>query len=205
MRDLLSILGAVVVLPLVTLAEPALAFFNRSAVTEIYTSPDGSVQFVELFTIFDSQQSTTGKDIDARQTGQSDRTFTFSGRTPLPTAGHHLLIGNAAFEALGCATTDFTLTPTPFLYGPGGTVDFVGADIVSYTALPADGILSLGPDGTTTSTNSPTNYNGDTCSLDLSVLPPHPVPALTGWGLASISALFAAAGLFCLRSMRRCA
>ena len=76
----------------------------------------------------------------------------------------------------------------------------IGADIVTYGSppLPTDGILSLhrvagippALDGLTTAVNSPTNYSGATCSLDLSVSAPSPsVPLLPPWGLALLGGL----------------
>ena len=148
-------------------ASPAHAAFDLWQINEIYKSPDGSVQFVELHTTFPTQQFTSGQVINSDQAPNPTVTFTFSGDTGSPTTNHHLLLANAAFDALNCGVqADFTL-PDGFLYDPNGALDFVAADFVSYSSLPTDGILSLGPDGSTTADNSPTNFAGATCSLDL--------------------------------------
>jgi hypothetical protein len=186
---------------LLAVAQPATATFHLWQINEIYTSPDGSVQFIELFTSSTGQQFTNGEQIIASQ-GTSSETFTFPSNTPTPTTNRHLLIGNSAFQALGCAATDFTLV-TPFLFGPGGTVDFVGADSVTYTALPSDGILSLAGNGTTTATNSPTNFAGSTCTLDLSGSPQGSgVPALSSWGFATFAGCLLAAACWSLKRSR---
>ena len=83
----------------------------------------------------------------------------------------------------------------------GGRRDaFVGANSVTYTALPNDGILSLGPDGSTTATNSPTNYNDDTCSLDLSESTPTAVPSMSMPAIMALCGLIGIAGLRKIRS-----
>ena len=101
---------------------------------------------------------------------------------------------------------DFTL-PDGFLYDPNGTITFVGsispftlADVVIYSSLPTDGILSLGPDGSTTAANSPTNYGGVSCSLDLSVAAS--VPLLSPWWLVLLGGLLVLAVAARLRSIR---
>ena len=168
-------------------ASPAHAVFDLWEINEIYKSPDGSVQFIELHTTFNNQQFTNAHVINSDQAPNPTVTFTFPGTTGSPTSNQHLLIANAAFDALNCGVqADFTL-PDGFLYEPNGTLDFVGADVVAYTSLPTDGILSLGSDGSTTATNSPTNFAGATCALDLSVS--SSVPLLPPWGLALLGGL----------------
>jgi len=166
-------------------AIPAHAAFHFWEINEIYKSPDGSVQFIELHTTFNSQQFTDLHLINSDHAPEPTQVFTFGDDTPAPTANHHLLIANAAFDALNCGVqSDFTL-PDGFLYDPNGIVEFVGADIVGYAALPTNGVLSLGEDGSTTATNSPTNYNGDTCELNLAA---SPAPLLPGWALGLLAA-----------------
>ena len=173
-------------------ASPAHALFDLWEINEIYKSPDGSVQFIELHTTAPGQNLTNLHEIRSDQDPLNPPPpliFTFPGNTPVGTTiNHHLLIANAEFDALDCGVqSDFTL-PDDFLFDPNGRINFVGADIVDYTSLPTDGILSLGPDGSTTAVNSPTNYLGNTCSLDLSVAPPS-VPLLSPWWLALLGGL----------------
>ncbi len=200
MQELPKTIVALAVALAFGVAGPAHAIFDFWEINEIYKSPDGSVQFIELHTAFPNQQFTNLHVLTSDQAPNETQSFTFPGTTPSPTTNRHLLIANAAFDALNCGVqADFTL-PDGFLYDPNGTVDFVGADIVAYTVLPTDGVLSLGPDGATTAVNSPTNYNGDTCSLDLSVSTL--VPLLPLWGLALLGGLLLLAVAARLRSIR---
>lgn len=69
MSNLRSLATKQLVAFLLSAPEPADAAFHRWEINELYTSPDGSVQFVELFAPFDGQEFTTDKQIVASQTG----------------------------------------------------------------------------------------------------------------------------------------
>lgn len=151
---------------------------------ELYSNADGTVQFVELFTTFANQQFSLGVTMRASQ-GTNSVDYVFPTNTPFPTNNHHLLLATAAFAALpGAVTPDFVL-PDGFLFAPNGTVllnVFLGPSF-SYPALPTDGLLSVNGD-LTIGTNSPTNYAGETGSINLSE--PPSVPAVANWGLLAI-------------------
>lgn len=141
------------------------ATFHLWDVNEVYSNADGSVQYIELITTFNSQQFTNGRSINALDSAAIINTFTFPSDTPSPTAGHHLLLATAGFADLpGAVTPDFTLPAAPFFNpdSPASTIDFLLADIFNFTAtdLPTDGVLSLNRN-LTTGTNSPTNFAGD--------------------------------------------
>ncbi len=174
-------------------AVPAHARFHAWEINEIYKSPDGSVQFIELHTIVNNQQFTNTRKINSDQAPNPTQIFSFPSNTPSPTATHHLLIANAAFNDLACGVQSDFVLPDGFLYHADGIVNFVSVDIVSYSDIPLDGVLSLGPDGSTTAVNSPTNYNGDTCSIDLSE--PTAVPFLSWVGIAMLLGLLGLAGI----------
>jgi hypothetical protein len=176
---------------IVLLASPAYATFHLWEFNELYSNADGSVQFIELLTSFDLQQFTNGERIRAGS-GTDNVVFVFPSNTPSPTGGHHLLLGTDDFAALsGAVTPDFIL-PDGFLFRPSGSVSFLGADFLSYTMLPTDGILSLNRN-LTPGFNSPTNYAGQVGSIvpepmSLTLLclgagiplrrrPRHPIPA----------------------------
>ena len=155
------------------LSSPALATFHLWNISEIYSNADGTVQYIELFTTFNSQQFTIGTRIRASQ-GASSNDFVFPSNTPSPTGGHHVLLATADFASLpGAVTPDFTL-PDGFLFSPDGIVNYIGANSLTYDCLPADGTLSLHCDAndgvsctaTSVGVNSPTNYAGATGSID---------------------------------------
>jgi glucose/arabinose dehydrogenase len=171
----------------------AQALFHLWEINEIFSDDSGTIQFIELFTTFDNQQLTFDHDIEATQ-GISMNTFTFPGNTPTPTGGHHLLLATSGFASLPSAPTpDFTL-PDGFLFAPDGMVNFVGADSVSYTSLPTDGVLSLAGDGTTTQTNSPTNYAATSGSVVVPIMV-NPIPEAIEKGTVKIELETIAVGL----------
>ena len=130
-------------------------------ITEVYTNADGTIQFIELFTIYNGQELTAGHTIESIDDASNKNTFIFLTNTPAPTAGHHLLLATAGFAGLvGAPLPDFELADG-FLWDPIGTVNFVGAvGFVSYTNIPTDGVTSLHYPGGTSAPNSPTNYAG---------------------------------------------
>jgi hypothetical protein len=131
------------------------AAFHLWDINEIYSNASGSVQFIELFTTADSQQFTNGRTI---QTGQN--TFTFPSNTPAPTGNRHLLLATAGFFDVAGVTPDFTLANN-FFAPSGDTINFLGADSVTFASVPIDGVRSLGFPGATVMLNSPTNYAGN--------------------------------------------
>jgi len=174
----MSVLAACTWLFAVLVPQPrAYATFHLWDINEVFSNADGSVQFIELITTFNNQQFTTGRVINAIDNGVTINTFTFPGDTPSPTANHHLLLATPGFAALpGAVTPDFILPAAPFFNpaSPATTIDFVFADLISFTnaQLPVDGVLSLNRSGINlvSAANSPTNYAGQTGSLNLASL-----------------------------------
>jgi hypothetical protein len=149
------------------------ASFHTFQIDEIYSSSDGSIQFIELHEAggFNGQQFLAGHTLTSTQ-GVTTRTFVFAANLPDGlTAGKRVLIATPGFAALGVVSPDY-IVPGPFLFPSGGTIDYAGVDSFTYPALPKDGVGSLGRSGTT-GKNSPTNYAGQTGSI--SVGPPAPV------------------------------
>ena len=191
-------LGAVVALHM---SAPAQASFHFWEFKELFSNADGTVQFIELFTVFDLQELAFGETFRATQ-GANTHDFVFPSDTPAPTGNHHLLLATAAFASLpGAVAPDFII-PDGFLFTPNGMVEnlVILGDTLTYAVLPTDGILSLNAD-LTTGPNSPTNYAGQTGSIDVG--PPEPVPATSAWGLlATMVGLVIAAWVFFMRTNR---
>ena len=144
-----------------SMANSAWASFHLFAIDEFFTSPDGAVQFIEMFSSSGSQQFLNGNTITASDVGNTQsHIFTFGSNLPGDSANHHVLIATAGFGSLpGGVTPDYTL-PANFLF-LGGSVTLNGANqgSVNYAAMPNDGIQSFyvgGPSGV----NSPMNYGG---------------------------------------------
>src|SRR6478752_312404 len=182
---LLSIFAALIV-P----SSPSRAAFHLWQVKEVFSTSDGSVQFVEMFDSFGSETSVNGFTLKANSDGNI-KTFTFPGNiTGTPGS---MLIATSGFGSLpGGVTPDFTFnqggvigtffnpnaTNLSFTYsGSGDSMSFTGA------SLPKDGIHSLTdagavgfPPGTpniSAGVNSPTNLAGASGSVNLSV--PEPI------------------------------
>ena len=84
----------------------------------------------------------------------------------------NLLLATPAFAALtGAPTPDYTI-PSGFFSVAGDTIDYWIYDSQMFLAgmLPTDGIGSLNYPGATQGANSPTNYAGDTASLNVPCL-----------------------------------
>ncbi len=133
------------------------ASFHLWDINEVYSNADGSVQFIELFTNSNGQEFVSGKNITS--TGAAD--FTFPSNSPTSTGGHHLLLATGPINGV---TPDYTI-PANFLTTGSGTVDFVGADSLSYASLPTNGFASLDGSANTVASATPTNFSGSTSTL----------------------------------------
>lgn len=139
---------------------PCHAAFHFWDIREVYSNADGSVQFIELFTTLNSQQFVSNHDITT-----TANTFTFPVNSPSPTSNKHLLLATADFASLdGGVTPDYTL-PANFFDPAGDTINFIGADMVTFAAAPTNGTDSLNYPGGNVAVNSPTNFAGDAGSL----------------------------------------
>jgi len=134
--------------------------FHTFRVSEVFTSVDGAVQFVELRETFNLnfQHQFLGHVLTATS-ADGTQTNTYSITTNLPntsTSGKRVLFATANFGGLtGGVTPDYVIPPN-FLF-IGGTVDFDVVSSVDITGLPTNGAQSLSfPGGA--GPNSPTNY-----------------------------------------------
>jgi serralysin len=189
----------------------ARAAFHLWQVKEAYSSAVGSVQFIELFDSFSSENFVGNFSVTANSDGVI-KTFTFPTAvdTTKDTANHSILIATPGFAGLsGGVTPDFTL-PNPSVNGPffnpgatNITLTYSGSgDTMSFTGalLPKDGIHSLtdagasgfppGVPSISSGINSPTNFSGQSGSVNLT-----PEPA-SGFMLLLLS------GALCLRRAR---
>ena len=175
----------------------AYADFHKWEITELFSSADGSIQFIEMFTQADGQELlNTGPDI--AQLSSTDGVTTNSMASfpnDLPddlTGDKFFLIATAGFAGLTGAVTPDYILPDGFLFTGGGTVVFADMfdplNTVIHGALPIDGTLSLNIDANTGAsnmvTNSPTNFAGASGPIDASAVVPVPAAAwLFGSGL----------------------
>ena len=133
------------------------ASFHDWDINEVYSNADGSVQFIELFTSSNGQEFLSGHKITS--TGAPD--FIFPSNSPSPTGGHHLLIATGDINGVA---PDYII-PANFLTTGPGTVNFVGADLLSYSFLPINGFSSIDGNGDIFASATPTNFSGSTTTL----------------------------------------
>jgi len=173
------------------------ASFHTFQISELYSSPDGNIQFIELheFLGFNGEQFLAGHALTSKQ-GATTRTYTFPANLPDGnTANKRVLIATTGFAALGIVTPDY-IVPTPFLFPGGGTIDYAGVDVITYPALPTDGVSSLDRLGVV-GVNSPTNFAGQTGSIG----PPAPPVAATGVPTLDLASLLALSALVALGAL----
>ena len=178
-----SILGAGL-LTLLLGAGQAQAGVHLWRVKEIFSNSDGTVQFIELATCCGS----TGEIFTGGQAVSSNsHTFTFPGNLSGSTLNKHILLATSGFAALpGAPTPDHIIADNFFSTG-GDTISFSVYDTMVFGAgqLPIDGTHSLNKDPNDetdtafTATNSPTNFNDASGSVNASSSPPG-VPDGTG-------------------------
>lgn len=170
---------------------PTAASFHLWTMTELYSNADGSVQFLEMRALAPAEEFFAGHTLTASGGGL---THQFTAPTSLPgdSSGKRMIFATQGFAALGVVQPDY-IVPNGFFPIGGGTVNWADADIWSYPALPTDGVNSLNRDGST-STNSPTNFAGQTGSVRPVVTPvdvlnieglwfASPANSESGWGI----------------------
>jgi hypothetical protein len=162
-------------------ARPAQAFFHLWRFTEVFSTADGNVQFIELAVSNNGENFAQGATITSASTG---RVFTFPENLVGNTANKRLLIATSGFGALaGAVTPDYTLPSTDFFNPAGDTLTlFLGFNIDSrtYASVPTDGVTSRHFPSNTLAANSPTNYLGNAGSVN--VVPPAPAADFNGDG-----------------------
>ena len=140
-------------------AFPAAAAFHLWDMNELYSSADGSVQFLELTTSAGGQELLSGHTLTSASGGVT-HTFTFATNLPGDTAGHRFLVGTMGYAALAGVPNPDYVVPNGFFFPGGGTINFAGVDTWTHGSTPS-GNLSLNRDGST-GVNSPRNFAGQT-------------------------------------------
>lgn len=146
---------------------PAVAVFHFADVVEIYSNADGSVQYIEYQMTTDFQNLLAGHAVTSNGN-------TLNITTDLPssaTANRSWLLATNAFTALPGAVTPDYVIPENFFSLNGDTITLVDGAfapmIFGSGVLPVDGINALRKN-LTTGVNSPTNFAGQTGSVDTS-------------------------------------
>jgi len=151
MRSNRKILGAMLVSACAFCWQQAQAGFDQWFIDEIFSSADGSVQFIELGTNVDAQQDLSGQTLSSfDSSGQQQQDFVFSADLSSEfTANQKVLIATTRFEQLTGLEADFLIEPG-FVNTEGGSVSFAdGVSMVNYSKdqLPKNGFQSIDGSG----------------------------------------------------------
>ena len=150
-------------LALLATTAPAAADFNGWEINEIYSSADGSVQFIELFNPSDLDNLLASSPNGPATISSSVSNYIFEVDLPDPmTANLFFLVGTVGYTAApGAITPDYTVGDNFFSLN-GDTINYADVDDLRFAMgeLPIDGLLSIDP-GLTASPNSPTNFAGE--------------------------------------------
>jgi hypothetical protein len=151
------------------LAQPVAATVHLFHIEELYSSPSGTLQFIELHTAFNDQHQFLTGGNNARlvsKTADNEVHAIFPFPNDLPsslTQNHSVLVGTANVVAIGGVTPDFTIEAN-FLLVEGGILEFTSDvfgtfNTVFYPALPT-GKDSYDPQEDATGLNTPKNFAG---------------------------------------------
>jgi hypothetical protein len=196
-RTLLARLALLLPLSLL-LAAPGNASFITWEVNEVYSNADGTIQFIEFFESNNQngQRSFDGKSLKTFVTGAPPNSaldiYEFTDDLPSDlTANKFALIATPGFASLpGAVQPDFVM-PSGFIRTSVVVKIELGViDTFTFAlgAIPTNGVDSLHRTGTPVGPNSPTNFAGQTGSINL------PEPTANALG---------AAALVCLAALRR--
>ncbi|MEQ1517352.1 MAG: fibronectin type III domain-containing protein [Usitatibacteraceae bacterium] len=163
---------------LLTLSAAAHSAFHIVQINEVYSNASGSVQFIEITMLAAGQNFFAGQSISSSQGGATN-VATFTNNLANGSTGDKVLIGTAGYAALPGVPAPDLIVPNGFVFTSNVTLNFAGADLVSLTAVPTDGTLSVDRNGVT-ATNSPTNNARDSGTVVLSNPPAVPGAPLIG-------------------------
>lgn len=179
-------------LSLVSMASNADAGFHLWQVKEAFSNADSSVQFIEMFDSSGGENFVNGFILQSNSDGVI-KSFTFPANLAGDTTNKHLLIATFGFGALsGAVAPDFTfdqgdvtgsffnpnaINITISFNGSGDSITFTGASLPkngvnSLTDANATGFLPNNPTNISSGVNSPTNFNNQSGSVNLSAPSP---------------------------------
>ena len=147
------------------------ASFHTWDISELFSSADGTQQYIEFQEVNGSnnQHQLLNRDLIS-SSGGMENILTFGNNLPnSSTANRNFLVATAAFVAATGLQADYIISDG-FLFLSNGTLNFANVDTISYGALPTDGFTALFANGST-GAGTPTNYSGDSVTLSNVPLP----------------------------------
>ena len=153
-----------------SLASIAFAIPSNFEIDQLFSSADGTVQFVVIRDrgILDCD---SGEQLWAGQTLTSrgprpDNVYVFPTNLPTcRTSRRHMLIATQSFAALGVVAPDYVI-PDHFVQIPDGTLDFAGVFVLNYKGLPSDGVTAIDGGGKPVP-NLAANLAGQSASVNI--------------------------------------
>ena len=159
--------AVVLLLPCMLLAVPVWGGAHTWDVNEIFSNADGSVWFIELR----EENGTAGEiNLAGRPVTSTTNMFTIASNVVSPSSNRHLLLANQAFADLPGAPAPDQIVPIDNFFNVNGdTITYSPYDSLTFGLgqLPTDGVNSL-TQTFATGANTPTNYAGQTGSVNAS-------------------------------------
>jgi hypothetical protein len=192
---LLCTLGAAALI-----AAPAHASYHLWQIDQIYSNASGTVQYIQFTTGDGGQQFLSGHSIVVMQNVvyegygypmPATHSYNIAGNLPGDTTNKRFLVATQGFADLNIVKPDYVVA-NGFLFLTDSTLSYAGADMMSYGALPTDGMRALTRTGAQ-ATNSFTNFAGKSGSIGAAPAPtvtvslenPQPSSFQSGIGLLS--------------------
>ena len=199
-----SLIRAVAIVLGLAFALPSHATFHLWRTDQIYSNADGTVQYIVVVALSNSQEFVSGHTIAVTQNGVT-HTYTFPRDLPSDTAigtgcggvygctgsmFKSALLATQGFANLNVVKPDFII-PDGFLFVNGGSINWGGGyDIFNYASIPTDGTSALFRAGNV-AFNAPQNFAGETGSIQASTAPFNvqglwwrsPAGSESGWGV----------------------
>jgi hypothetical protein len=164
-------------------ALPARALFHEWDIVEVFSNEDGSIQYVEFFTSFGSQQFLDGHTLRTQINTTNALTYPFDGDLDTSehgTANQSFLVATAGFEAAAGIAPDYVMPDAFIEVGVVTRLNFENVSIFQLAGLPTDGANALFADAST-GPATPTNFAGETGTL--------PEPGAVALGLVALATL----------------
>jgi hypothetical protein len=186
------------------------ASFHLFRIEQLYSNADGTIQFVVLRESagMNGENLLGGRELTSTHAGVS-QVYRFPNDLPggdgeyctgyycyanlSPTAHKRVLVASEGFAALGIVTPDYVM-PNGFLPTSGGTLNYAGADQVTFSSLPTDGTNAIDRNGASLQ-NLATNFDGGSASVQAGASPSagtlnfqgmwyaSPAESEAGWGI----------------------
>lgn len=186
-------------------ASPAMSGSHLWRFSEFYSSPDHSIQFIEMAENFGSNSEVgIGGHWFETDSYNADHSEILGADLIPPTGYKKFLVGTESYAALPDVPAPDYIVPDGIINPSGDTIVwwFYQTIAIPPGVMPSDGVLSITVDDPlipsyTVGVNSPTNFAGETGSVDLS--PPAEIPTSSPQGMVGLALIGALLGVVSLR------